>query len=177
MLTFQKPHPLLLECSKICNLIMEWSVLYPGNMSALTVLQNVVWFTWKKSSLQWTSGFSCHYVNLELSRFKTLHASIKSRFTDKSFITSSDFLWDLARPLFLSLSKFSARLKFPPTIISSQLKSSSWLKTEVKKFGSSSFGAYIFAKDMCFPFVIRSHLWIVPWDRCKLSRAENWNYC
>ena len=68
------------------------------------------------------------------------------------------FLWVLARPPFLSLSTSSTRLKSPPTIISSHLKSSSWLKTEVKKFGSSSFGAYIFARVMCFPFVIKSHI-------------------
>ena len=37
---------------------------------------------------------------------KTLHASIKSRFIEKLFITSSHFLWALARPPFLSLSTF-----------------------------------------------------------------------
>ena len=61
-------------------------------MSASEVLQKVLSFTRKKSSLQWTSGVLRRHVNLEESGFNTLQASIKSKLSQKVLITSKDFL-------------------------------------------------------------------------------------
>ena len=144
-------------------------------MSASEVLQKVLWFTRKKSSLQWTSGVLRRHVNLEESGFNTLQASIKSKLSQKVLITSKDFLWVLARPPFLSFPTSRTRLKSPPMVISSQLKSNRWLKKELKKSGSSSFGAYMFARVRILPLVIKSHIMKRPRDLNKFWRFERRN--
>ena len=50
--SFKKPFPLGFECKDKLRVNMERSVLNPGIMSALVILQMGVWLTRKKSSLQ-----------------------------------------------------------------------------------------------------------------------------
>ena len=56
-------------------------------------------------------------------------------------MTFKDFLCVLARQPFLSFSTSRTKLKSPPIIVSSHLKSIKCSKTMVKKVGLSSFGA------------------------------------
>ena len=95
--------------------------------------------------------------------FSTLQASTRSRFSHIS-LTAFWALWCLlARPPILSFVTSRTRFKSPPIRISSPSKSWRWSKIDLKKAGSSSFGAYTFAKLMHFPFALKSHItaWFV----------------
>ena len=80
--------------------------------------------------------------------------------------------------LFLSFSTPSTKLYSPPIITSSHLNYAKRSKTEVKKVGSSLFGAYKFGKVSCFLFVIQSQIIKRhPWGRGMLTKFEKWKYC
>ena len=48
VLSFQNPGPRGLECKVIFNVIMEWSVLKPGRITAVLILPKKLWLTKKK---------------------------------------------------------------------------------------------------------------------------------
>ena len=93
------------------KVIIEWSVLYPGMISASIVLHKVLWFTRKKSSLQCTTGFLCRHVNPETSGFNTLQASTKSRLSQKLLIISSDFFMSSTHAAFFILINIEYQVK------------------------------------------------------------------
>ena len=141
VLSFQKPRPLGLECEDMLSVNSEWSVFKPGKISAEETLPIKLWDTKKKSSLQWTSGCFWRQVYLQVSGFKSLHASTRSRFSEISLTVLLGPLCSLGRPPFLSFCTSNTRLKSLPIIISSFWKSSIWSARVLKKFGSSSLGA------------------------------------
>ena len=102
MFNFQNPFPLGFECKDKLSVIMEWSVLNPGIISAWVILQIEVWLTRKTSSLQWMSGWRWRQVYLVASGLRILHASDNSRLSEWSCTTFKAFLCVFARPPFLS---------------------------------------------------------------------------
>ena len=92
---FTKPGPLWFAWSDRSRVITEWSVLYPGQISASVILPNILWLTKKKSSPHWTIGRRCLQVYLLSSGLKILQTSTRSKFSFISRIVLRLFWWVL----------------------------------------------------------------------------------
>ena len=125
-----------LWCRAIFSNIIEWSVLYPGTLSARLISQIKSELIKKKSKSTlnfWLlQTYICVYPHLAFSKYQLS----SSQFW---LIAFKAFWWVLGRPPFLSSLTPITRLKSPAKIISSHAKSCKWSKTYFKKVGSSSF--------------------------------------
>ena len=75
---FQKPGPLGLVLFARWSVIKEWSVLYPGKISAFVIAELRLLLVKKKSKRQCISGLLLLQVNLLISGLETRQMSIRS---------------------------------------------------------------------------------------------------
>ena len=140
-LNFQKPGSLGLVLFARGSVIKEWSVLYPVKISAFVIAELRLLIVKKKSKRRWISGWLLLQVNLLISGLETRQMSIRSSEFIMFWTSFKEFLWVVSLPPFLSFWTSNTRLKSPPRIMSSHSKERRWLRTFLKKFGLSSFGA------------------------------------
>ena len=127
-----------------CNVISEWSVLRPGKMSALKVVDIKLALIKKKSRRHCIPGFRLLQVKVFVSAIIKRQMSARSKESTIYFTFYKDFSCVTGFPPFLSFCTSKTRLKrlkSPPKIVSSHSKVRRWLKTFSKKKRSSLFGA------------------------------------
>ena len=88
---FQTPGPLGFVLFVKCNVMSEWSVLKPGKMSALEVVDIKLALIKKKSRRHCISGFHLLQVKRFVSAFRKRQMSVRSKKSTIYFTFCKDF--------------------------------------------------------------------------------------